>query len=466
MLNKKNFLIVSSVLFVLFFSQLLVAGFIMNTEEIKNENSTLERNGVYTLAYETSGVEIVFGGDFAYHEISAWENFNDWWEENYSIEVHDPGWGFVRDVIVEDIDGDGEHETIIANSGSTIHIFEHNGTDLVEAYNMTHPAWSNAQVVTLAVGDLDNDEDSNLEILAGTFDFNFQSVIFKKVGDSYHPIFNISSSDSRNVGGPACCVGDLDNNGDLEFIVTEELPNVDGVSELRLFDWQTDHWANIRNYSFAKGAFHNMVRHIQIADVDNDGASEVLVVHDQEWVHILEYSGGYFSKSWSCPLLTENVESAIAGDITNDGLIDIVIPDSATDVVYIYETVEGSIMNTFNVSLAHTSTRWNCMDIDDLNADEQNEWVCVYWNETAFPYMWVSVFKNNTLLLQKSTGFLEASAVEIGNYDNDDAGTISTTTPTTSSSGGFSIPMEILAIVIIAPIALIPIAIVVRRQHR
>jgi hypothetical protein len=472
-LGRRQSIIVLSLSILLFVSQVFALSLILNTEDFVTGDLIQAENDCCIFAYETSGVEILFGGDFAYHEISAWENFDDRWEENYSLEVYDPGWGIVRDIVVEDIDGDDEQETIIANSGSMIHIFEHNGTDLVETYNMTHEAWSDtAQVVTLAVGDLDNDGDSNLEILAGTNDFDIQSVIFKKVGDSYRPVFNITSADSRNVDGEACCVGDIDSNGDLEFIVTEQFPDIDGVSELRLFDWQTDHWDNIRNYSFVKGDFLNMVRYIQIADVDNDGANEVLVVHDQEFVHVLEYSGGSFTKSWSCSLLTERVDCAIAGDITNDGLIDIVVPDHVTDLVYVYETVESTIVNTFNISLIHqTSSTFNNIDIDDLDADSQNEWIFVYWNETAFPYMWVSIFKNDTLIQQDQTGFLQASAVEIGNYDNDEAGTVSTTTPptttpTTPSVGGLPIPIEILAIAIVTPIALILIAVVVRHQRR
>ena len=433
----------------------------------------LETKNEFSSAYTTSGVEILLGGDYIFHDVTVWENIDQSWEEDYSFEIYDPGWGFINDIEIVDIDGDNQQETIVANSGSMIHIFEHVGGEMIETYNMTHPLWGDGTLVnTIAVGDLDNDGSSYLEILAGTYDFDVQSVVFKKIGDSYKPVFNISSSDPRNVGGPACCVGDIDNNGDLEFIVTEELPDTDGVSLLRLFDWQTDHWANIRNHIFVTGDFHNMIRHVQIADVDNDDENEVLISHDQEFVHILEYTGGVFVKSWSCPLLDNKANSAIAGDITNDGLIDIIIPDPVTDLIYIYETIEESIVNTFNISLIHASSSWNCMDIGDLDDDTQNEWVYVYWNETAFPHMWMTIFDNDTVLQQEQTGYLEGRAVEIGNYDNDLAGTISPTTNSTTTSttnttetDSIPIPFEILTLAIALPISLIVIAIVVKRRR-
>jgi len=346
-----------------------------------------------------------------------------------------------------------------------IHIYEYVAGEMVLTHNLTHPLWDDCQVVTVAAGDLDNDGSPYLEILAGTFDFNVQSVVFKRTGNSYSPVLNISSSDPRNIGGPACCVGDIDNNDDLEFIVTEEFPEADGVSLLRLFDWQTDHWANIGNHTFTTGAFHNMVRQVQIEDVDNDGVNEVLVNQDQEYVLVMEYIGGVFVESWSCSLLTSRVNCVIAGDITNDGLVDIVLPDRNTGVIYIYETVETSIVNTFNISLGSgDQSAYNCLDIGDLDDDSQNEWVFIYYNETAFPYQWITVFRNDTVLQQCETGYLYASTVAIGNYDNDEASTTTTTTPSTSGNG--TAPLltpEILALIVVLPIALVVVALAVKR---
>ncbi len=416
----------------------------------------------------TSGIEILLGGDYASHDVSVWENVNQTWQKECSFDVYFPGWGMIFDIEVADIDGDTEMETIVANSGSKIHIYEYVEGQMVLSHNLTHPLWDDCQVVTIAVGDLDNDGSPYLEILAGTFDFNVQSVVFKRNGDSYSPALNISSSDPRNIGGPACCVGDIDNNDDLEFIVTEEFPDPEGVSLLRLFDWQTDHWANIRNYTFTTGDIHNMVRQVQIEDVDNDGQNEVLVNQDQDFVLVLEYAGGVFVESWRCPLLTSRVFSTLAGDITNDGKIDIVIPDRLNGLIYIYETVETNIINTFNITLGHgDQTAYTCIDIADLDGDSQNEWAFVYYNVTAFPHPWITVFKNDTILQQCQTGYLYAATVEIGNYDSDEARTITTSTSTTSTNDTTPpFTPEVVLLLVAVPIALVAVAFAFKRLRR
>jgi len=435
----------------------------------------VEVGAKFSPTYTTSGVEILLGGDYLYHNISAWENIDQSWEEDHSFEIYDPGWGLIDDIIIADIDGDNMLETIVANSGGMVHIYEHDGDEMILSHNLTHPSW-NDQVIAIAVGDLDNDDSPYLEVLAGTFSHDIHSVVFKMIGGSYIPVFNISSVGPRNAIGNVCTIGDIDNNGDLEFIVTEQIPNSDGVSLLRLFDWQTDTWVNIRNYAFVTGDYNNIIQTVQIADVDNDGENEVLVNHDQELVHVLEYTGGVFVKSWSCSLLDNKINCAIAGDITNDGLIDIVVPDPVTDLIYIYETVTGSIVNTFNISFVHDnhwgSGGYTCMDIGDLIGDAHNEWVFVHHNETAFPHEWITIFRNDTVLQEGPTGYLYASTVEIGNYDNDEAVTVVTTTNSTTTTSttnttqteSFPIPLEILALAIVLPIALIVIVLIIRRR--
>ncbi len=429
--------------------------------------------------YTTSGIEILFGGDYSVHDVTAWENVDDVWQDDYSFDVYDPGFGLVNDLIITDVDGDGDNEVIVGNSGDLVQIYEYQDGVMVLSHNLTHPTWDGCQVHSVAAGDLDNDGGPDLEILASVGS-HFHSVVFKMVGDTYCPVFNISSTDPRNVWGTACAVGDLDNNGDLEFLVTEEFPDADGVSRLRLYDWQTDHWENIRNYGFVTGDFLNHVDQVQIADVDNDDENEVLVNQDQELVHVLEYTGGVFVKSWSCPLLSEQPNCVMAGDITGDELIDIVVPDPVADLIYIYETVDDSIVNTFNISLVHDnhwySGGYTSIDIDDLDGDGVNEWVFLYWNETAFPHEWFTIFRNDTVIQQCQTGYLYASTIEIGNYDNDEAETVvvpttsatsstSTTTTTGGTSGGLPISPELLAIAVGIPVAVILIALVVRRQR-
>ncbi|TFG94432.1 hypothetical protein E4H12_15185, partial [Candidatus Thorarchaeota archaeon] len=59
----------------------------------------LETKKEFSSAYTTSGVEILLGGDYIFHDVTVWENINQSWEEDYSFEIYDPGWGLINDIV-------------------------------------------------------------------------------------------------------------------------------------------------------------------------------------------------------------------------------------------------------------------------------------------------------------------------------------------------------------------------------
>ncbi|MFX1566646.1 MAG: hypothetical protein ACFFCH_11720, partial [Promethearchaeota archaeon] len=270
--------------------------------------------------------------------------------------------------------------------------------------------------------DLYKDQDPHLEILVSSSNFDIQSTIFKYIDGTYRPIFNISADDPRNVGGAACAVGDIDKDGQLEFVVTEEFPDSDGICRVRLFDWIGETWVNVANYDFALGYPMNWIYQTQIIDADNDGVNEIFVNPEREPIQILEYIDGNLVCSWKAPVHSDSMCASIAGDINNDGLIDLIVSDPVLDIIYVFETQGIQIINTFNISVPGlVGAEDNGMAIGDIDGDGLNEFVYV---SRADSYL--RIFKDNELLFTRfiqtakdSWGYEGAYAVAIGDYDND-----------------------------------------------
>lgn len=371
-----------------------------------------------------SNIEILTGSPVLHFNVHAWENLdNNWYHyQTHPTEQHE--WGMIRDIVIADIDGDSEYETLVGSSESYIEIYEYQEESLILSHTLIHPGADANQIRSIVVADLDNDQDPHLEILVSSSNFDIQSTIFKYIDGTYKPIFNISSDDPRNVGGAACAAGDIDHDGELEFVVTEEFPALsgsDGLCLLRLFDWVDNTWINVANYDFGGEYPMNWIFQAQIIDADNDGYNEIFVNPQRKPIKILEYTYGELVCSWQAPIHTSSARASIAGDITNDGFTDLVITDHDNDKIYVFETEDTTIVNTFNISVPGLQYgEHNGMDIGDIDGDGLNEFVHVSHSDS-----YLRIFRHDQLLftLYIQTGQYHnqegAYAVAIGDYDND-----------------------------------------------
>ncbi len=371
---------------------------------------------LFSRCYYAGGIELLMGGPIQDFNVSVWEYLEGEWYEANKVPVTQNDWGRINDIEVSDIDGDSELETIVGSQGNFVQIFEYENGSMQLTHNISLPgAW----ITMLAVGDLDNDGDPNLEILVSyqppiPLEGRPEAVILKKNGTSYQEVFGSYSSYSGS-GGAACAVGDIDNNGDMEFVVTEEFPGE--VCRLRLYDWNIDNWTEIATYDFEMdGSGTNWIYQVQIIDADNDGINEIFVNPQDEPPQILEYIVGELVCGWKSPYNGNwHMSGSIAGDITNDGLVDIVIADSAENLLYIFETRNSEIVNTFNINVLNLGdSTENGMDIGDLDNDGLNEFIYL-----DTPGNRILIFHNDTLVETIEKSRLASDVVTIGDYDND-----------------------------------------------
>ncbi|MFX0046111.1 MAG: FG-GAP repeat domain-containing protein [Candidatus Hermodarchaeota archaeon] len=375
------------------------------------------------------GVELLFGGNRFDYTVSTWELASDTWYSDRSFplkyygEGDHTGYAGVGEILVIDVDGDGKNEAI--TGGQYTQIFEWINGAMIPTYTIVQPGTGPKSIKSIAAADLDGTGGTDLELLVSSLNWDIHTSIFKKIGEVYVPIFNISSDYRREVGGCVCAVGDVDGNGDLEFIVVEEFPTSnldDGLLLLRLFDYQGDTWQEIADYSFELGV-QNWIDSAQILDLDNDGVDEIFIHHRNNPPKILEYSNGQLSKIWEAPRLAM---AAKAGNMRNNGEIQIVAAGSLGPEIgvgfNVYEYVDGAFKNTFNFSSpAFQGCAYDGLELGDVDGDGQNELVFLYVIDVNSPLQntMFSIFRNAELVFTGDTGYGTSEVVAIGDYDND-----------------------------------------------
>lgn len=233
--------------------------------------------------YDNDGAMEILVGGYLNGTISTWEWPFATGSNQFNFSVQAPR---VMEIDVADIDSDSEMEVITGDWG--VQIWECVDGQMVAISNLTHPSPDMGAVQSISIADLDNDGDPNLEVLACSTGFGIQTTIFKKVGETYTTVFNCSSS-FYHAGSVSSAAGDIDDDGDIEFVIAEEYPDEDGISLLRLFEYESGDWQEAANYSFTKDIM-NWVYNMQIIDGDNDGDDDIVVNPRNEPVQILEYT--------------------------------------------------------------------------------------------------------------------------------------------------------------------------------
>lgn len=388
-------------------------------------------------------------------KVVAWEGIDNDLVQDTTFDTISP---YVNDIIIVDLDSDGYMETVIGGSwappeydeNGIIQIFANESGTLEMVQTMVHPIVQGGSVQSLAVGDLDNDQGLDLEILSGTD--GREATVWKKIEGEYKPIHNITLAGFCD----ALAVGDIDNDNEVELVISCGY----GWTGVMVFEFQIDTWINtatFTNFDISGGEIH----HIEVNDVDNDDDNEIVVSYDNEPIRVLEYSGSSLSEAWASPFAPGGGYTFVTGDATNDGLVDIVVADQANDLIYMFETVEDVITNTFNISQANMAFDGDGMALGDVDNDNLNEFaVGGTWN--------FYVFRNDSLIFEKLQGALYTGAMAIGNFDNDviPSVTPTTSTPTTptttSTTGGSPIPLEWLVVGISVPAVLIIVAVIIK----
>jgi hypothetical protein len=267
-------------------------------------------------------------------------------------------------LLVTDLDGDGVAEILYGdNQWGSIHCYE--GSGLVERWTIHNP---DSGTTGLAVGDVD--ADGTLEVLWGAG------------GNSTGPDFLFVASPAagiewRNVhlDGPlsAVDVGDVDDDGQDEIVMVSFKSNSgydDGIISIfdatsHALEWQSTDLPNINAWSGVNG--------VRIADVDQDGETEFVIATSHLYDGLVQVFNGrtHALERQSATYSGEPFTTLEVADVDGDGAMEVVVGTNGGAVGAHLIVLNGTTLaeEWKSASLMDGGTTVSDIDIADVDGD-------------------------------------------------------------------------------------------------
>ncbi|HEX5130928.1 MAG TPA: C25 family cysteine peptidase [Candidatus Krumholzibacteria bacterium] len=233
-----------------------------------------------------------------------------------------PGWpkptiDFVRgNVAVGDIDGNGDLEILAVDQDAYLYVWNTDGTEFID-------------------GDLNPATDGVFKRLPDTNQWQYQPPALADIDGDLKDEIVIATQDKKlyvlnedgsdvpgwprtlpSYAGGGVAIGDIDNNGDLEIVVT-----VRGSGETYAINHDNTlmwtRWLNHNNFFNPSPA---------LADITGDGKLEVLIPTSNGKLYAIQYNGSDapgWPVTYSTKTYTES--SPVVGDIDGDGQVDVLL---------------------------------------------------------------------------------------------------------------------------------------------
>jgi len=226
---------------------------------------------------------------------------------SFSLAPNIPFEGFVGDFEFADIDGDEDEDILLTGLTNTdeniIRLYENDGGGNFQEIPTT--VFESIKFGAIEFFDCDNDDDLDV-IISGrnNNDSNFTGLYTNDGSGNFSLVTNSGLS---NMEGSDIAVGDSDNDGDLDVLLSGSLSATDIETELYINDG-TGNFSLLENTTISDVAFGE----VSFNDFDNDGDLDVFVLGSGE--------GG---------LSGPNGENTIVGNVyENQGSNTFVIADS------------------------------------------------------------------------------------------------------------------------------------------
>jgi hypothetical protein len=222
--------------------------------------------------------------------------------------------GRFNSIKVLDIDEDGKVELVFGNYEGYLNILETTGGSYIEE-------WRSESLGTrlwgVEVGDVDGDDVN--EIIAG----NGEGYVY--VYDAVtHELEWKSGELVRDAHGIA--IGDVDADGDNDLVIGTGYKTDTPWSNVYVFDGKN------KSQIGTIGPFDSRMRSIAIADVDQDGANEIVFgsgvalgeTPGEGYIYIYGYDNGEFVREWKSDDLNGDVNGLIVYDLEGDGELEMI----------------------------------------------------------------------------------------------------------------------------------------------
>lgn len=208
-----------------------------------------------------------------------------------------------------------------------------------------------------SIGDLDGDGDLDIVLAKGRH-WPLHNRVLLNDGQGHFQASNLSERPDRSY---SASLGDVDGDGDLDMVVSNDKPDEKGI-------YHNDGKGNLVLASTWGEPSWN-TRNVGLADLDGDTFPDLVVANRKSPSYVILNDGhGRFPKERRTILPTESATTIVAADFNGDALVDLAVPHRDGGVSRIlFNDATSSFRTTTTFGPAVASTR-ACAS-GDLNGD-------------------------------------------------------------------------------------------------
>ena len=291
-------------------------------------------------------------------------------------------------VVIEDLDGDGRPDFVVANNGfNTVSVYRNTSINGIISFASKQDFFPGLIPQSIAIGDFNGDGKPDLAVA----NFNSHTVgVFKNT--SVNGVISFGTVQSFNTGtNPGnVSIGDIDGDGKLDLAVANENSNT--ISILRNTSTSsTISFALKKDYVTSSGPYC-----VVLGDIDSDGKLDLVVANNySNSVSVLRNTSSIGNISFALKkdfATSSGPYSAAIGDIDSDGKLDIAVTNNVSGTVSLLRNT-SSIGNISFDSKQDISTGEEPVNVvmGDLNKDGKLDLVITNYLSNT-----VSVFKNTS----------------------------------------------------------------------
>ncbi|MCK4731850.1 MAG: hypothetical protein KAT65_05255 [Methanophagales archaeon] len=233
--------------------------------------------------------------------------------------------GTVNDIVIANVDNTGGNKIAAALSTNTIYMYEWSGSGWDHSTVSTAVGDSGASVLDMSVGNADN-EGGN-KIVASTDDGDVAMFEWNTTSSAWDRTEIVDFGNNKVVYNVD--VADCDNDGKNEVVIIHERKYMDP------YYYSGGSWASEGEISHETS---DTYLNIYVGNADNTGGDEVLSCTNSGYIYMYKWGGSSWSKS-TVASTGSAINDIKADNVYNDGYNSVVSGGSAQDVIiYTYDS--------------------------------------------------------------------------------------------------------------------------------
>lgn len=227
---------------------------------------------------------------------------------------------------------------------------------------------SSAAPYGVALGDLNG--DGRLDMVTSNYFTSSVDVRLGQLGGGFASVTSYSTG-AGSTPNKELALADLNADGRLDIITV----NV-GTNTIGVLLWQTNGFAPVSNYTLLTGT---QPQDVAVGDISGDGILEIVVADGTGSVRIMNSQpSGFGTHTLSLPLNPGSTTSNLTlGDVNGDGKLDIITANS-TGTIGLFLSAPNSVI--YSSYSAGTNTFPTSLALGDVNGDGQPDIIVGYDN--------------------------------------------------------------------------------------